>query len=212
MDNNRSTRSRRTIRDRREEGTRVRRCTRTALPECSRAITRRRHRRASTRGSRYVTIAVSGAGSISMGGRMTDDPVRSRRRHRFPLPRSPYASLALPILPAYSHSHIAWHMHSTLLPIESNSVNEEQPMYYGQQPMNQPNVVVQQQPRDSGPGCCAVCCGCLAALLWCVQSLSLVCRSRKCRKRGRANAFRNLDSRPTASTACSKQLHLSPRP
>ena len=93
-----------------------------------------------------------------------------------PLPPSPplsFLARATPLslcrhLPTYSQSHLAWHMHSTLLPIESNSANEEQPMYYGQQPMNQPNVVVQQQPRDSGPGCCACLLGCCAAMLWCV--------------------------------------------
>lgn len=73
------------------------------------------------------------------------------------------ASIASPISPACVGNCATWHVNLT-----PSRKRGEQPMYYGQQPMNQPNVVV-QQPRDSGPGCCAVCCGCLAALLWCVQ-------------------------------------------
>lgn len=44
-----------------------------------------------------------------------------------------------------------------------------QPMYYGQQPNMQPNVVV-QQPRDSGPGCCTCCLACCAGALLCESS------------------------------------------
>lgn len=57
-------------------------------------------------------------------------------------------------------------------------------MYYGQPDMQpgmqqgmqpgmqqQPqHVVIEQQKDDSGPGCCGCLCGCLAAMLWCVQS------------------------------------------
>lgn len=204
MDNNRSTHNRRTTKDRRaEKEARVRRCIRTALPECSsRGTTRRRHRRASTRGSRCVTIARSGGGSISVDGRMTDDPVRSRRRHCFP------PSLALrpsrTADTACTSHRLAYVLDAR---IESNRIP---PRERGTADVLRPAAGDEPAQRRCAATAARLGSRLLRYLLWMfggstvvrTVSFSWLSRRRRC---GRANAFGTLDSRLTASTACFKR-------